>query len=97
MRMVFPIWAVIWDVTKCDIKHCHDVYFRRDDIMEEIVAGTFFAKKVGQRQLLLSSQGVGLRRNKSWWARERQTNTFVILRMMRFSWSGARLTKDGCS
>ena len=23
MRMMFPIWAVIWDSTKCDIKHGH--------------------------------------------------------------------------
>ena len=43
--MMFPIWAVIWDITKCDIKHCHEVYFRRDEIMGENVAGTFFAKK----------------------------------------------------
>jgi hypothetical protein len=42
--MMFPIWAVIWDSTKCDIKHGHDGYFRRD-IMVENVAGTFFAKK----------------------------------------------------
>jgi hypothetical protein len=43
--MMFPIWAVIWDSTKCDIKHGHDGYFRRDDIMVENAAGTFFAKK----------------------------------------------------
>ena len=28
MRMIFPIWALIWDSTKCDIKHDHDGYFR---------------------------------------------------------------------
>jgi hypothetical protein len=43
--MMFPIWAVIWDSTKCDIKHGHDGYFRRYDIMVENAAGTFFAKK----------------------------------------------------
>ena len=26
--MIFPIWALIWDSTKCDIKHDHDGYFR---------------------------------------------------------------------
>jgi hypothetical protein len=45
MRMMFPIWALIWDSTKCDIKHGRDGYFRRDVIMVENVAGTFFAKK----------------------------------------------------
>jgi hypothetical protein len=48
--MMFPIWALIWDSTKCDIKHGRDGYFRRDIIMVENVAGTFFAKKGGQRQ-----------------------------------------------
>jgi hypothetical protein len=42
MRMMFPIWALIWDSTKCDIKHGHDGYFRRDVIMVENVAGIFF-------------------------------------------------------
>ena len=64
--MMFPIWALIWDSTKCDINHGHDGYFCHDDITVENVVGTFFAKKGGQRQLFVSSQGVGLRRNKSW-------------------------------
>ena len=46
---MFPIWALIWDSTKCDIKHGRDGYFRRDDIMVENVAGTFL-------QLFLSSK-----------------------------------------
>jgi hypothetical protein len=32
----------------------------------ENLAGTFLPKKGGQRQLFCKSQGVGLRRNKSW-------------------------------
>jgi hypothetical protein len=48
--MMFPIWAVIWVSTKCDIKHGHDGYFRRDDIIVENVAGTFFAKKTVDRE-----------------------------------------------
>jgi hypothetical protein len=43
--MMFPIWAVIWDSTKFDIKHGHDGYFRHEVIMVENVAGIFFAKK----------------------------------------------------
>ena len=33
----------------------------------EDFGGTFLPKKGGQRQLFCKSQGVGLRRNKSWW------------------------------
>jgi len=61
---MFPIGAVIWDSTACDIKHGHDGYFATEDLTVEDFGGTFLPKKGGQRQLFCKSQGVDLHRNK---------------------------------
>ena len=56
--MMFPIGAVIWDSTACDIKHGHDGYFATKISRWRIWREHFCKKKGGQRQLFCKSQGV---------------------------------------
>ena len=57
--MMFPIWAL-----GCHLGQFNIGYFCHEDITVGMWREHFLPKKGGQRQLFLSSQGVGLRRNK---------------------------------